>query len=50
MTALQIEYEKMKKTVTADSNLTDEEKFQIMFGQRYVYKDPWKGVVEKPAE
>lgn len=50
MTTLQIEYEKMKKTVTADSSLTDEEKFRIMFGQPYVYKYPWKGVVKKPAK
>lgn len=42
-------YEAMQETVSEDSKLSDEEKFQIMFGKPYTYKDPWKGVIEKPA-
>lgn len=42
-------YEAMQEAVSEDSKLSDEEKFQIMFGKPYTYKDPWKGVIEKPA-
>lgn len=50
MTELQTAYEQMKKTVQADSKLSDADKYQIMFGQPYIYKDPWKGVNKKTAE
>lgn len=47
MTTLQTAYEQMKTISTEDSKLSDADKFQIMFGQPYEYKNPWKGVSEK---
>lgn len=47
-TTLQKEYEKMVQIIKADATMSDEQKYEIMFGKPYKgnNRDLWKGAVE----
>ena len=47
-TTLQREYEKMVQLIKTDVDMSDAQKYEIMFGKPYKdnNRDPWKGAVK----
>lgn len=42
MNTLQDLYEEIQRVIQADANMSDAEKYELMFGEPYTYKNPWE--------